>query len=543
MTDLIDLSPYQIQLAKLLAVKEARQNHRFRRYFPDCGPGCDSDSPDPAKHKWLTPGDGSIGIPCRALYRKHVQYMKAGGIRGTGKAKPNQRLFLAANRIGKTETVTYEGTCHLTGIYPAWWEGRRFDKPVRAWASGDTTETTRDILQVAFLGPIDTVDTKQWCGMIPSHLIQNVTRATGGTPKCIDTIQVKHVSGGTSILSFKSHDQGRRAFQGTEQDLIILDEEPPDDVYAECLIRLMTTAGLLMTSMTPLEGLTTFIKQYLETAVLIGADGVERPADVAVFDEDQKGKAVEKPRTRYVLSATWDDAPHLDDESKEILWDGIPEFQRDARTKGIPQLGAGAIYPFPESLFKVPFKEEFDPPAHWPRCWGLDCALGGTTAAVWGALNRDTDELYLYSAYKRAQTDTGTHATAFRGRGIWIPGVADAAGTINENRTRFIQQYRAEGFDLVLPDKAVEVGIQDVYNRIKAKKLRVFASCTDWFDEYRLYHRDEDGRVVKEHDHLMDASRYLVRSGLRRAKLRPNQLDQDKPRPYDMHQMQNNWMG
>src|SRR5690606_5435546 len=107
-----------------------------------------------------------------------------------------------------------------------------------------------------------------------------------------------------------------------------------------------------------------------------------------------------------------------------------PAYQRDARTKGIPQLGAGAIYPFAETDIRV---SDFEIPKHWPRAWGLDCALAGTTAASWGALDRDTDVLYIYSVYRRQQAETAIHADAIKARGVWIPGVGDAADIIDED--------------------------------------------------------------------------------------------------------------
>ena len=82
----------------------------------------------------------------RELYPKHLEYFRAG-------SNHRERLMLAANRVGKTEGVgAYEVTCHLTGLYPDWWEGRRFSKPVKAWAASDTSKTVRDIIQVEAAG-------------------------------------------------------------------------------------------------------------------------------------------------------------------------------------------------------------------------------------------------------------------------------------------------------------------------------------------------------------------------------------------------------
>jgi hypothetical protein len=91
---------------------------------------------------------------------------------------------------------------------------------------------------------------------------------------------------------------------------------------------------------------------------------------------------------------------------------------------------------------------------------------------------------------------------------------------------QLINVYRRGGLDLVLADKAVETGIQDVWELMSAGRFKVFAHCSAWFDEFRLYHRDETGRIVKANDHLMDATRYLVRSGLTRATTEPTDRNQ-----------------
>lgn len=167
--------------------------------------------------------------------------------------------MLAANRVGKTEGVgAYETTLHLTGEYPAWWEGRRYRRPIKAWAAGDTSKTVRDIIQDKLLGPPGQLGT----GIIPGDAIYD-TRRREGVADAVEIVYVRHTSGGLSILKLKSYDQKRQAFQGTEQDVIWLDEEPPLDIYSECLLRIMTTNGLLMLTFTPLNGLSDVVLEFL----------------------------------------------------------------------------------------------------------------------------------------------------------------------------------------------------------------------------------------------------------------------------------------
>ena len=233
---------------ELLVLLEERQRREKRRklwtYYPDEGP------------------------LRRELYAKHLAFFAAG-------AEHRERLMLAANRVGKTEGIGgYETALHLTGEYPTWWTGRRFNHPVRWWAAGRTNETTRDIVQAKLLGPIEHVEGRKsfaGTGLIPGDAIGDGSWKAG-LSDLADRVAVKHVSGEWSSLGIKSYQQGRGSFEGTEQDGIWLDEEPPMDVYGECLIRTMTTDGMLLLTFTPMEGMSEVVLSFLENGKIPGAD-------------------------------------------------------------------------------------------------------------------------------------------------------------------------------------------------------------------------------------------------------------------------------
>ncbi len=427
----------------------------------------------------------------RHNYPKHMRFFEAG-------RTYRERAAMAANRVGKTEGMGgYELTLHLTGQYPDWWVGRRFSKPIKAWAAGDTNQTTRDILQAKLFGPIDTIGT----GLIPGDCIVDYKRKASSVPDTIETAYIRHVSGGISVLGLKSYEQGRKSFQGTEQDVILLDEEPAEDIYLECLTRTMTTHGLIMLTFTPLSG--------VSNVVLLFMPGGQVPKD---------GKS----KGRFMVSATWDDAPHLTEADKKELFESYPVHMRDARSKGIPALGSGAIYPIAEENIVVP---DFPLPAFYPRVYAFDPGWN-CTAALWGAIDRENDIIYLYSEYKRGQAEPAVHADAIRARGDWIPGVSDPAARASNQKDgeKLLKKYRELGLKLALADNAVEAGLLDVFHRMTSGRLKVFASLVEWLGEFRLYRRDEKGKVVKENDHLMDDTRYLVRSGVSRAKDMPYEI-------------------
>jgi phage terminase large subunit-like protein len=190
----------------------------------------------------------------RELYQKQLEFFKLG-------ATYNERALFGGNRSGKTLAGCYEDTLHLTGTYPDWWEGFRFDRPIDGWCAGDTAKTVRDILQRTLVGPPG--DPDSWgTGLIPGDLIVRTT-PKHGLADAIESIYVKHSSGGQSSLQFKSFDQGRESFQGTEQHYIHLDEDVPQDIYVESLLRLMTTNGRIIWTATLVEGLTPLMLDFL----------------------------------------------------------------------------------------------------------------------------------------------------------------------------------------------------------------------------------------------------------------------------------------
>jgi phage terminase large subunit-like protein len=196
------------------------------------------------------PDEGALS---RDKYPRHLEFFELG-------KEHRERAFLAANRVGKTEGVgAYETTLHLTGEYPNWWRGKRFASPITAWAAGDTSQTTRDILQEKLVGPKADMGT----GMIPGDLIVRTTPKPG-VPDALETIFVRHATGGISELTLKNYEQQRVSFQGTARHVIWLDEECSMEIYTECLLRTMTTQGLIICTFTPLLGLSAVVRYFLD---------------------------------------------------------------------------------------------------------------------------------------------------------------------------------------------------------------------------------------------------------------------------------------
>jgi phage terminase large subunit-like protein len=438
-------------LEQVTAELARRQSARFRQFFTDSGPFS------------------------RDRYPKHLEFFAAG-------AQFKERLFMAANRVGKSEAGAYEVTCHLTGLYPSWWTGRRFDHPVEVWASGTNAQTTRDIVQAKLFGAVQAPGT----GMIPAHLIIT-TQTARGLPGALEGAVVQHVSGGQSIVGLKTYEQGRQSFEGTAKHVIWNDEEPPADVYTEQLYRTITTKGIVLVTFTPLQGMSEVVTGFLEPA-----------SDAA-------------RQFKWFVQAGWQDVPHLDETEKQALMATTPPYQIHARTEGEPTLGSGAIYPIAEAEILVPTR---DIPDTWRRVYALDVGWN-RTAALWGAEEPGTGILHLYSEHYQGQGEPASHAQAIRSRGEWIKGVIDPAslGSSQIDGRTLMAIYGTLGLKLEPAVNAVEAGVTEVWNLLVSGRLKVQEHLHNWRSEFRKYHRDEKGKIVKANDHLMDATRYLVVSG------------------------------
>lgn len=409
-------------------------------------------------------------------YTKHWAFFDAG-------SKYRQRLLMAANRVGKSFAGGCELVYHATGVYPPDWKGKRFPCANDWWIVSDTDETSRQIIQLLLLGPVGAFGT----GLIPRDALDfdSLKDAVKADTR-VKAIRVRHITGGFSTISLKSSEQGRKAFQGTEVNVWI-DEECPMDVYQECLMRTMTNDRIMILTFTPLKGLSDVVMSFLEEG------------DVNSEGETGVGK--------YVVRATWDDAPHLTEKAKQELLASIPPHQRDARSKGIPMLGAGAVFPISEDQYVV---QPFDIPKHWPRAFGMD--VGSKTAAAWIAHDRESDVIYMYSEHYLEDALPSSHAQSILARGKWIKGVIDTSshGDSQTDHRNLFDMYISLGLTVQNADKAVEAGIYEMWERFTSGRLKVFSTCTKFLEEIRIYRRDEKGRIVKKADHLIDSLRYAV---------------------------------
>lgn len=436
---------------------------------------------------------------------KHRLFFESG-------ARYHERIFMAANRAGKSVSGAYEMACHLTGDYPDWWKGRKFDRPINAWAAGSTARSTRDTVQKELIGPVGAWGT----GMIPEEKLGRYW-SLAGVPQGLDVIEVKHKSGGWSTVGFKNYEQDPKAYYGTAMDVVWLDEECPSLIYNECLLRTMTTNGIMYVTFTPLHGLTPFVVRFCRQANFLG--GAKRILALeALSNKEEHGEDARLENlqtTKAVIQAGWDDIPWLEEARKHQMLEDTPPHLRDARSKGIPAMGSGNIYPIPlEDIIIDPFEI----PPHFKRLYALDVGWN-TTAALWGALDTNTEILYIYSEHYMGEVPPAVHAQAIKSRGEWITGCIDPAsrGRSQVDGQSLMTIYKQMGLRLFPANNEVEGGINNVWNMLSSGKIKVFKNLTNFQREYMLYRRDEKGKIIKDEDHCMDALRYLV-NNIRRAR-------------------------
>lgn len=408
-----------------------------------------------------------------------------------------QKVLQAGNGTGKTICGAMDTAYHLTGRYPDWWKGHRFRAPPLFMIGGNTNEAVMNINQKALFGDPNEPQALG-SGSVPIDCIGKRTGKTG-VPNAFDAVMVRHVSGGWSKCLFRAYEQGSRKHMGYRIDGGWCDEEPPQDIWSQYLRATISTGGVLIITYTPETGLTDVVNGFMNNL--------------------QRGQAL--------IMAEWKDAPHLvskdgelSDEAKQLL-ESFPPHEREMRQKGVPTYGKGLVFPFSDEQLLV---DPIPIPRHWPQIIGIDFGWDHPFAAAKLAWDRDSDVVYMTSEYRESRVTPAIHAAAITKWGKWPvawphDGLNTEKGTGDELRKAYVD----EGLDL-LPYKATnppqagqkegeggnsaEAAILEMYERMETGRWKVFKTCRLWREETRIYHRDENAKLIKLRDDLISASRY-----------------------------------
>ena len=419
-------------------------------------------------------------------------------------SEANQRLLMAANRIGKSYCGAAEMAYHVTGLYPKWWNGRRFKKPIVAWAGGVSNETTRDIVQFELLGSPDDPEAFG-SGAIPRSCIIKTERKPG-VPNAKSMSLIKHVSGGNSSLFFKAYEMGVDKWQGRSVDCVWLDEEPSRELYSQAVTRTLDRRGMVYMTFTPENGMTETVASFMNRL--------------------QSGQSL--------TNATWDDASerimsmkgesgHLSEAVMDQILSSYSPHEREMRRYGRPSIGSGLVFPLSEDKILIdPIHIE----EHWPRIAAIDFGWDHPTAVVWCAIDRDTDTFYIYDCYRASKASPAVHAEIIRSRPNFVPIAYPHDGNRRDSMGNpgLADQYRNLGCNFLLEhfsnpaalgenkgSNSIEEGLMAMLQSMENDKFKVFSPLSDWFEEFRMYHRKQN-KVVPIRDDLLSASRYAFQS-------------------------------
>ncbi len=409
-------------------------------------------------------------------YAKQIEFHNNG-------FKYRERLLLAANQSGKTLAAAMEVAYHTTGRYPDWWEGRRFNSPIRCWVAGTSAEGTRDTVQRLLLGDGPDYGT----GSLPKSQIKEVKQARTVTG-AVGQIYVHHIAGGISYIGFRTYEQPRERWQGESLNLLWFDEEPPREHYTEGLTRLNAREGMSMMTMTPLLGMTQTVQNFYPHPTT----------------ED-----------RALTMMTIDDVDHYTEKEKAQIIASYPPHEREARLSGIPMLGSGRVFPVTmESISCKPFEI----PSHWPVLGAIDFGWDHPTGAVAMAWDRDADCIYITHAYRERERTPSQITVELKRWNEGMPWTWPHDGHVHDKGSgvTIADQYRREGLRMMREHATFEAGghgfeagVMDMLQRMQSGRLKVFHQLEDWFSEFNIYHR-KDGRIVKESDDLLSATRLCV---------------------------------
>ncbi len=402
-----------------------------------------------------------------------------------------ESCLCAGNQIGKTFTGTLIDGFHVTGDYPDDYPGHRFEFAPMCWGLGYSMEKTRDLLQRPLFGEY-TRDNGFSGGLVPKDRILSYERVSG-TPNAMRTVRVRHASGEVASIQFWSYSQGQHAIMGDVVDWFHIDEEPTDQkIRPQVLTRSLNgdrgKGGRGIYTFTPENGRTELVIKFMD----------------------------EPTPAQFFMKKGWDDAPHMTAEKRERLLEQFPKHQREMRSKGEPMLGHGRIYDLSDEVVEC---EPFEIPDHFYILNGLDFGWDHPQAIVQLAMDRDNDITYLVHSWKQSLVSANDAWGAVNRWAGKYPTAWPHDGLQHEKGRKDSVQlkthYQDAGFNLLFenakwPDgsNSVETGLYEIIQAARKGTFKIFKGQGELMNEWRQYHRDDNGKIVKTFDDLLDALRY-----------------------------------
>lgn len=418
------------------------------------------------------------------------------------------RLLLAANRIGKTYSCLAEFAMHATATYPDDWKGYRYKKKnLTMWVGGITGFEAEDLSRRLFEGSSND----------PAFIHESLVVYTNRKER---RYKINNGNGGITNIAIKTYG-GREqqnelsTWKAAKVDCILLDEQPTISVFSECCMRIMNTSpddhGMIIIAAT----CTQFTQFVLGFTQRIERSEIDKNGQKVIEEKQVNVGSGEIKDGKVFLLAGWDDAQHLDEKQKKNMLANMLPAEIEARTKGMPSIGSGMVYPVLEELITC---EAFDIPDHYARIIGMDFGWSDPTALIFGALDRDTGVLYITFEYSMSGKTPDSHLADLQTMNLadslwWSPVMGDPAGQASSQKDgeSLFNIYKEKGLNLRKADNARSAGILTCLQMMLDGKLKIFKSrCPKLLNEIRTYAYDSKGRIVDGNDHLLDAMRYMI---------------------------------
>jgi len=402
------------------------------------------------------------------------------------KCNKKNRWVFGGNRSGKTECGAVEVVYMARGCHPY----RNINSATSGWVVSLSTQVQRDVAQSKILHYLN----PDW--------IEDVSMIKGKKDDykngIIDYILIKNIFGTTSKIGFKSCDQGREKFQGTSLDYIWFDEEPPQDIYNECRMRVLDKNGDIFGTMTPLKGMT------------------------FVYDEIYMNKFNDD--NIWYEFMQWDDNPYISEEAKNAMKSSMSADELRSRQFGEFIDCGGRVYPeFDENINVI---EPFDIPYEWQDKISIDPGLKNPLSCHWYAIDYDSN-IYVVAEHYEAEKDIEYHSNKIheisnnlnwhRNSNGMLDALIDSAAnqtTLASRKSVADLFYDHKILTNTNVNKDVFSGIQRVKSYIRnslgQSKLFIFNTCKNLIREIKAYRWGKGDRPVKVDDHSVDELRYYI---------------------------------
>lgn len=290
-----------------------------------------------------------------------------------------------------------------------------------------------------------------------------------------------------SEIHFKSVDSGVEKFTGASIRYCAIDEDCPEEIFREIVMRTIDQQGDLWITITPLYSTWMYEKIYL--------------------------RQYTDPELEVFVGTTYENLKHISQEEIERLKTIYPQEELQARLYGKFLFLSGLVYSeFNKSKHLI---APFHIPDDWVRVRIIDHGIQDPTCCLWVAIN-SKNEYYVYREYYetgKTIAENVKNIIALTGKEYIYRSYIDPT-TDKRNPQSNITDYKAyiqAGLSPLSKAPLVEIGtkINMVKTRLREGKLFIFSNLINTIREFSTYCYKKNGMPEDKNNHAMDCIGYL----------------------------------